>query len=180
MKRRGLSLLLCIVPAFAGSGGLSGRPSIEPPASLADRTSARSPSWSAPERYAALVEGAAAAAGVPVWILARTIEAESSWRPDVVGENEDGSRDLGIAQLGERWMGDFVWFDNGAAAFDPFHPEEAIPVAARYLARLYRASGDWRVAVAAYNCGLSRAKTGRIPAETAAYVARVFDNRSDE
>jgi soluble lytic murein transglycosylase-like protein len=170
-------LLLAVVPTFAGSGTLAMR-SDEREFPAAPRVSREEPAWTAPARYSAIVTSSAAEAGVPAWILARVLEAESSWRADAVGGvNADGSRDLGIAQLGERWMDDFVWFDNAGTAFDPFDPGEAIPVAARYLARLYAASGTWRTAVAAYNCGLARAKTGSLPAKTADYVALVFQGQ---
>lgn len=133
------------------------------------------PTWAAPEEFAALVAAAARGAGVPARILGRLLETESSWDSGAVGVNADGSRDLGIAQLGERWLPDFIWFDNGGEDFNPFRPAEAIPVAARYLARLYQATGDWRLAVAAYNCGLTRVQSGRIPARTLAYVASIFE-----
>jgi len=131
--------------------------------------------FQAPEEYAPLVALAAASAGIPAWILARVISAESAWDPGAIRKNDDGSRDLGIAQLSERWLPDFAWFDNAGAHVDPFDPNQAIPVAARYLARLYRASGDWRSAVAAYNCGLSRVLARAIPERSRAYVKSVFE-----
>jgi soluble lytic murein transglycosylase-like protein len=134
----------------------------------------REPAFRLPLRYSATVERAARRAGVPVWLLARLLEAESGFRPRVVNTNSDGSRDLGIAQLGERWMADFVWFDNGGRGFDPMRPEEAIPVAARYLSRLRRALGSWELAVAAYNAGPGRVERGEIPERTRRYVAEVM------
>jgi soluble lytic murein transglycosylase-like protein len=127
-----------------------------------------------PVEHAATVERAARRAGVPVWILARVLERESGFRSDAVGVNQDGSRDLGIAQLGERWLDDFTQLDNGGAAFDPREPAEAIPVAARYLARLRALVGSWPLAVAAYNCGPGRVQSGGIPARTRAYVRSIF------
>jgi soluble lytic murein transglycosylase-like protein len=172
--RRGRLLeaaILLLSPIVAGSGAYPSLPdSRELPLGVAV-----APAWGAPEDLARQVVAATAEAGIPAWILARVIEAESGWNVQAVGINPDGSRDLGIAQLGERWLADFSWFDNAGRPVDPFDPAQALPVAARYLARLYRATGDWRAAVAAYNCGLSRVRAGRIPQSTLRYVASIFE-----
>lgn len=170
IRARAVALILGLAPVMAGSTVRSvALPLVAPPVSPSR------PAWTAPGEYAALVESAARVAGVPPRILGRLLERESSWRSGAVGVNRDGTRDLGIAQLGERWLSDFAWFDNGGEPFDPFSPAEAIPVAARYLARLHRATGDWRAAVAAYNCGLSRVRAGRIPERTLDYIAAIFE-----
>lgn len=167
---------LLLAPIASGSG--TRPPALAPPEELvlpALPPTPEVPLLDAPADFAPLVAAAAEEAGVPAWILGRILAAESGWSATALGINEDGSRDLGIAQLGERWLADFAWFDNAGQAFDPFLPAEAIPVAARYLARLYRAVGSWPAAVAAYNCGLSRVRGGDIPGRTLAYVAKILE-----
>lgn len=165
--------LLVVTAAAAGSRGA-------PTASESQPFATAEPFWSAPSAsIETLVRSAAASSGAPAWILGRLLARESGWRSGAVGTNDDGSHDLGIAQLGARWIADFVRFDNSGAPFDPFNPAEAIPVAARYLARLRRAAGSWRRAVAAYNCGLSRVRGGTVPAATVEYVAEIFAGVDD-
>lgn len=165
-----LFALLLAVPSAAGSGA---RP-LDPVPRFELIVLFEGPEWASPVCYESLVRAAAAEAGVPAHLLGRIISAESSWDPEAVNINVNGSRDLGIALLGERWLSDFVWFDNGGRPFDPFDPEEAIPVAARYLARLHRATGNWQDAVMAYNCGLDRVRNRQIPVVTRVYVTGVL------
>lgn len=132
-----------------------------------------------PAEFYALTAREAAAAGVPLWIAGRMISAESGWQPNQIAENRDAegrllSRDLGLAQLNDRYLDDFAWRYNDGQAVDPFDPSTAVRVAMRYLGALYRATGTWEGAVASYNCGLTRYRTGRIPKLTQIHVARVF------
>lgn len=69
-------------------------------------------------------------------------------------------------------------------------PEKAATAAARFLARLHRETGDWRLAWAAYNAGPGRIRRARkrgysgfwemarakgvLPAETGAYVPKIM------
>jgi len=131
------------------------------------------PAYMIPDHFEEIVLASAAETGVPVWIAARLLERESGWRADAVGHNVNGTRDLGIAQLNDRYLNDFAVF-NGWAAIDPFDPTVAIPVAIRYLAHLQLLTGSWEGAVAAYNCGLGRYRTGDIPASTLRHVAAVM------
>ena len=127
-----------------------------------------------PAIYAPTVMASAEMAGMPAWILARVIEKESKWKPNAVGKNRNGTKDLGIAQFNSAYLTDFYWFDNGGQEFDPFVPEEAIPVAAKYLKRLHKATGDWWMAVAAYECGLTKVRQNRIPEQTIRNTNRVM------
>jgi hypothetical protein len=119
-------------------------------------------------------------AGVPLWLFARLIEKESSWRPRVTKKNNNGTTDLGIAQFNSKYLTDYYWFDNYGKKFDPMKPEEALPVSARYLKRLYNATGDWWLAVAAYECGLTRVLENRIPIQTVINTDKVLGGWIDE
>lgn len=127
-----------------------------------------------PARYISIIKMASEQAGVPLWVLARLLEKESSWKHDAVNKNTNGTYDLGIAQFNNAYLTDYYWFDNYGLWFDPFNPDEAIPVAARYLRRLYRVTNDWWMAVAAYECGLTRVKQDRIPEQTIRNTNRVM------
>jgi len=68
---------------------------------------------------------------------------------------------------------------------DPFDPEQAIPVAASFLAELAARFGNLGLAAAAYNGGPNRVALwldgkGGLPAETRDYVARVTGRSVDE
>ncbi len=96
---------------------------------------------------------AAGETGVPQDILTRLLISESGLDPDAEGQlNPDGSRDLGIAQLSSRYI---EWFamKYGEGSLNPFDYREAVPVAARYLADLYKLFGCWTCAVGAYKVG---------------------------
>ena len=119
-----------------------------------------------PDKYAILVKESAITAGVPIVPFARLLEMESNFVANARNKNRNGTIDKGIPQFNSAFMSDFVWFDNEGRPFDPDDPSEAIPVAARYLRRLYRATGSWWLAFASYNCGLSKVQRGNIPLST--------------
>jgi soluble lytic murein transglycosylase-like protein len=132
------------------------------------------PAVTIPGRFYRAVVREAYAAGVPLWLAGRLIAAESGWDPDAVGYNDNGTQDLGLAQLNSRYLDYFARY-NDWQQVDPFDPDMAIRVACRYLEALYRATGTWEGAVAAYNCGLGRYRTGSIPQRTREHVERIFN-----
>ena len=125
--------------------------------------------------YRPLVIGAALETGVPAVILHRVIMAESGYFPRAVNRaNANGTTDFGICQLNSASLPVFEKAYNNGQPIDPFNPNQAIPVAARYLADNYRVLGSWWCAVAAYNCGAGRVRSRTIPASTVRYVAKVM------
>ena len=126
--------------------------------------------YAIPREYAAIACHECIQKDVPLWIYARLINKESRWNKNCISKNGNGTKDLGIAQLNSAYLPDFQWFDNSGVPFDPFNPDEAIPVSIRYLARLHRAFKSWPLAIAAYNCGPGAVSRGCIPASTAKYV----------
>jgi soluble lytic murein transglycosylase-like protein len=125
-----------------------------------------SPPYTVPAVYMDSVQQATDSAEVPLWLFARLIERESGWDPLALNHNRNGTKDLGIAQFNDRYLPDFTWFDNDGKTFNPWKPTEALPVAARYLRRLYDATHNWRDAVLAYNAGLSRVREGNVPSSS--------------
>jgi soluble lytic murein transglycosylase-like protein len=123
------------------------------------------PAWVPAERRAQ-VWSAALANGVPPALLAAVLQVESGFDPAVT--SPAGAR--GIAQL----------MPGTAASLgvaDPLDAEQAIPGAARLLARHLEEFGSPALALAAYNAGPGAVRRyGGVPpfAETQAYVPRVL------
>ena len=120
-----------------------------------------------------MIEGAAAAHGLPAAFFTRLIWQESSFRPRATS----GAGAQGVAQFmpgtaAERGLG------------DPFDPEQAIPKSAEMLADLRRRFGNLGLAAAAYNGGPARVEAwlegrGGLPGETRNYVS-VITGRTAE
>ncbi|MEH6434244.1 lytic transglycosylase domain-containing protein [Massilia sp. DD77] len=134
------------------------------------------PSGSAP--YEELITWAAGLHGVPVLVLAWLLWKESRFLPEVIsGAKRSRVGALGIAQFMPATAREEL--GSEAAALDPQH---AVPGAARYLAKLYRSTGTWTEALAAYNWGIGnvqRKGLAAAPAETRDYYT-VIMNRAGE
>lgn len=99
---------------------------------------------------------------LPVNLLARVAQQESSFRPDVVSP----AGAVGLMQIVPRWHPDV----------DPTDPIASIYYAGKYLRQLYNRFGTWSEALAAYNWGqgnLDRLGLSEAPAETRNYVADI-------
>jgi len=86
--------------------------------------------------------------GVPVDILDRLIQSESSWRYNVVNKAEDSR---GLAQVNMKY---FPYFRKVYGIKDPMNPWQSLCFAADYLSDLYLATGSWYEACLGYKCGL--------------------------
>lgn len=123
-------------------------------------------------KYAGLIEDAARQYDVPVLTLYRLLYQESRFRDDIItGKVRSRTGALGIAQF----MPATALQELGSveAALDP---KLAIPGAARYLAKLIRATGSEKAGVAAYNWGIGNVQKkglARAPQETVTYVKDV-------
>ena len=99
---------------------------------------------------------------VPVWLACRLFAHESGWKPWLVGrENDNGTRDYGLAQLNSAYLDHFRVYNDGQLV-DPMNPEHAIRIGVRYLAALRARYGSWREAVRRYG--------GRRPAAHTAWI----------
>jgi membrane-bound lytic murein transglycosylase MltF len=110
---------------------------------------------------------------IPHDLLARVAYQESHFREDIIrGLTKSKAGARGIMQMMPRY------FDTVTASI-PFSDTavgEQINQAAAELHRLHRITNDWRMAVAAYNCGLKRVQSAKgIPhiAETVKYIADI-------
>lgn len=111
--------------------------------------------------------------GVPVPILDRLIQSESSWRIRVVNKTHR-EHSVGLAQVNTKWL---PYFRNKYGLQDPYNPWQALEFAARYLYDLYEVTGSWYGAVLAYKCGLSNiANAPEKIRQIARHITEGFDN----
>jgi len=89
--------------------------------------------------------------GVPVRILDKLIQSESSWRYTVVNRSEH-EVSVGLAQVNLKWL---PYFCSRYGIKDPANPWQSLIFAADYLYDLYQATGSWEDAIVAYKTGLS-------------------------
>lgn len=69
--------------------------------------------------------------------------------------NRNGSYDIGIFQLNSHfieWFEEALWYDD--RPFNAKNPENNIEMGIIYLRHLYKQTGNWDLAVRAYNTGL--------------------------
>jgi len=126
-----------------------------------------------PVEYLTIVLRSCDETGVPVWLACRLFYAESRWRWWAVG----AAGEQGLAQLMPDLLPVFSELYNDGLRINPYDPETSVRVGLRYLAHLKTETGDWRAAVAAYNCGLGRYRTGNIPQSTKNYVDAIFTRK---
>lgn len=126
--------------------------------------------WRPPAKYAAAITSAEQQYNLPPDMLARLLWQESRYREDIItGATRSPAGALGIAQFMPATARDM--------GIDPLNTAQAIPAAARYLASLYRQTGTWTQALAAYNWGIGnvqRKGIGAAPVETRNYFTQIL------
>lgn len=125
-------------------------------------------------QYRQIIEDAAARYGVPPLVLAWLLWKESRYLPDVInGTRVSRAGAIGIAQFMPATAREELGSIDAA-----LNPAYAIPGAARYLAKLYNATGrTWATALAAYNWGIGnvqRKGLAQAPAETRDYYNTIL------
>jgi soluble lytic murein transglycosylase-like protein len=128
-----------------------------------------------PKEYQKMLITIAKEYDVPYTILARVADCESNWCRLAIGGSEKKGYDLGIMQLNTKSIPYFEKHFNNGKKIDPFNPEQSMRIAAMYLKDLYKSNNNnYYLAVASYNCGLSRVKKHQIPKMTYKYISKVF------
>lgn len=119
--------------------------------------------------YDSTITGAALANGIDPQVLYKLLYNESHFRADIIsGKVKSRTGALGIAQFMPATAAEELGSVDAA-----LNPYLAIPGAARYLAKLIRATGSVPGGVAAYNWGIGNVLSKglkRAPSETVAYV----------
>ena len=115
--------------------------------------------------YKPMAEAAARKYGVPVNLFNRLVQQESGWNPQA----KSSAGAYGLAQLMPATARNL-----GVNREDP---KQNLEGGARYLAKMYRKFGTWRLALAAYNAGPQAvAKYNGVPPykETQNYVRKIL------
>lgn len=125
-----------------------------------------------PAQYRAAIVSAENTHGLPAGMLARLLWQESHYRADIIsGKTRSPVGALGIAQ--------FMPATAAEMKINPLEPFQSIDAAGRYLASLYRVSGSWANALAAYNWGIGNVKRKGIaaaPRETVTYYTSILSD----
>lgn len=123
-----------------------------------------------PLQYRSAIAQAEQANGIPDGMLARLLWQESRYRPEIIdGRKRSPVGAMGIAQ--------FMPATAREMGIDPLEPFQAIAAAGRYLGGLYRQTGDWAAALAAYNWGIGNVKRKGLdaaPRETRNYFSQIL------
>jgi soluble lytic murein transglycosylase-like protein len=114
---------------------------------------------------------------VPIVPLLRLIEIESGFDYRRVSYNPNGTRDYGVMQLNAKYLDYYSWKFNDGKKIIPSNINDNVKVGLRYLRFLYDKTGTWRNAFTAYNCGLSRFRSGNIPKSTMEYIAFISERK---
>jgi soluble lytic murein transglycosylase-like protein len=128
------------------------------------------------EPYQDMISAAAQEVGMPVSILAWQLWKESRYNPAII----DGTKRSRVGAMGIAQFMPATAADEGV---DPLDVSQAIPGAARYMARLYRSTGTWAEALAAYNWGIGNVQRKGIasaPAETVDYYTTILSKAGFE
>lgn len=168
-----VSSFLSYLPDVPSTTASSTPPADEPP-SLLDQMKNTVVStlglWRPPAQYAPAIAAAEDRYGIPRDLLARQLYQECHWREDIIsGQTTSPVGALGIAQFMPATAADM--------GIDPLNPMQAIDAAGRYMASLYRATGSWAQALAAYNWGIGnvqRKGLANAPAETTNYYTQIL------
>lgn len=117
--------------------------------------------------YLDTINSASAANGLPDGLLARQLDEESAYLPDIIsGKRKSAAGAIGIAQIVPKWN----------PGVDPYDPIASINYAAKKMRGLFNLFGSWKQALAAYNWGegnLQKFGMARLPTETRNYVDQI-------
>lgn len=125
---------------------------------------------SVPQQYRAAIAQAETGNGIPEGLLARLLWQESRYRPEIIdGRVKSPTGATGIAQFMPATAAEW-----GVIATDA---GSSIAGAGKYLAWLYRKTGSWALALAAYNWGVGNVQRKGIeaaPLETRNYFSQIL------
>lgn len=117
--------------------------------------------------YSSVAQAAAEKYGVPFSLFRSVIDTESQWNP------------FAVSSAGAYGLGQLLPSTAQGLGRNIYDPTDNLNGSAQYLAQLKGQFGNWTDAVGAYNAGPGKwqkvlAGTAQEPAETSAYVAKVF------
>lgn len=128
---------------------------------------AASGTWKTPKaglKFEPLFKKYEAKYNLPLGLLSRVAFQESSYNPEAV------------SPVGAQGLFQFMPLTAADLNIDPFDAESATEGAARYLSWLYKSTGNWTLALAAYNWGIGnvlRKGLDLAPEETINYYSEI-------
>lgn len=123
-----------------------------------------------PEIYRGAIADSEARHGLPGQMLARLLWQECRYKPAIISGRIS-------SPVGAQGIAQFMPATAAEMGIDPLDPFAAIDAAGRYLKSLYRQTGDWAKALAAYNWGIGNVKRKgleRAPLETRNYYRQIL------
>ena len=180
MKNKNVLVFLLFFPLL-GSNNTS-EYQIRPPVDVnpfrlwqLEKPSCLPPMRGVPERYSELFEAASEECGIPLEVLAAIAYVESGFKPFAVSpERPNGNRDLGMFQFHSDFLDWLADNYNAGVPFDPFSCAQSVKIAARHINWLYERYGHWPDVIMAYNAGITRIDSGKIPDRTWDYLAAIY------
>jgi hypothetical protein len=133
----------------------------------------QTPPYSIPNKYVLRLTQLTDEYQVPLWLVARLIQIESNWQERAINHNSNGTYDYGLFQLNSNYIEYFGW-RYSVQDLNPFDWESSAEAAIAYLRCLYESTGSWYEAILAYNCGLSKLRSGSIPESSLRYADAIF------
>ena len=100
---------------------------------------------------------------IPPSYLIRLVEKESRFDKDAISKNKNGTFDVGLLQHNSKYYDDFKWRYNKGKDYDPYDIRDNLKIGCKHLLTLYKHTGSWRATVIAWNCGLTRYRSGDYP-----------------
>ena len=120
-----------------------------------------------------LIEEEAKLRKVPVELAYALVYTESRFKTKATHINKNGTVDRGVMQLNssnKEYFSRKFWENK---PYDSYNALEAVPIGLSYLRQLYDELGSWHAAIAAYNCGPYRYRSGQVPLSTRRYVQKI-------
>jgi len=111
---------------------------------------------------------------VPMEIVLAVAIVESGFKMVISKPNSNNSFDVGIMQLNSRYLNYYAktfWYKD--RVFDANEPKDNIEMGILILKNLYRQTGNWDLAVQAYNVGCSKLKQD--PESGKSYLVKVIN-----
>lgn len=138
-----------------------------------------------PDEYKSICAGIKQYTGIPYKIIFNLVQHESGWEEKAYnGSNSNGSYDIGLTQINSNNFEYFYWKimklnPESNLNYKAYYSKPDISLWAGFLYLQYLIDyydGDILRSLQAYNCGMGRVNSNRIPERTKEYVSFILTN----